>query len=72
MTQNIIHIEWLHDDWDCETCGWSWAEGARVTLNGETFLELIPSAHCFGGDHWSNDAVYLEIMKKLGYTITEG
>ena len=25
-----IKIEWLTDCWDCDTCGWSSAEGARV------------------------------------------
>lgn len=64
-----IKIEWLLDSYDCEDCGYSSEEGARVYLDGEVFLELIPKAHCFGGRGWATDEVLTEIIKKLGYEI---
>lgn len=70
---NEIEIEWLSDAYDgCYDCGTSWAEGAIVKLDGKTILELIPVAHCFGGDDWSEAQVYKEIIKKLGYQVKEG
>ncbi|PJT22679.1 hypothetical protein CN884_11925 [Ochrobactrum sp. 30A/1000/2015] len=44
-----ISIEWLGDTHDCETCGPSWAEGARVYIDGLLVLDLQPSAHCYDG-----------------------
>jgi hypothetical protein len=67
-----IKIEWLSDYIDCETCGGNDADGARVTIDGFVALELIPHAHCFGGDHWDERAVYRSILEHLGYTVTEG
>lgn len=62
-----IEIEWLTDSYDCDQpgCSGGWAEGARVRVNGEMLLELLPKAHCFGGDHWDRDAVYIELIQKL-------
>lgn len=62
-----IQIEWLSDYSDCETCGGSYSEGARVT--GAVELDLIPRASCFGGDHWSTDDVFRLIFEKLGYQL---
>jgi hypothetical protein len=54
-----LDVEWLTDKHECETCGGSWASGARVHLDGEQILELIPLAHCFDGEDWSEADVYL-------------
>ena len=64
-----IKIEWLSDDNDCEQCGYNYSYGARVWLEGAKFLELIPSASCFGGNHWDESDVYKEIFDKLGYRV---
>jgi len=66
-----IAIEWLTDVHDCETCGSSWAQGARVTLDGETILEMVPVAHCFGGDNWDETQVYEAIFRHIGYSLQE-
>ncbi len=63
-----IEIEWLSDSNDCEQCGGGYAQGARVTLDGEPLLELIPRASCFGSkDDWDTDQVYALILRALGY-----
>lgn len=68
MTQ--IKIEWLSDSSECECCGVSYADGARVFFDDVEVLPLIPSAHCYDGDHWDDREVYEKIFEKLGHTIT--
>lgn len=69
MTRPKIKIEWLSDDYDCDTCGFSCSEGARVTLDGVVLLELIPLAHCFGGDDWDEREIFAKTLDKLGYDL---
>lgn len=64
-----IRIERLTDDHDCETCGWSMAEGARVYFDGELAIELEPHAHCYDGDDYNDEAIYTAILNKLGHTV---
>jgi hypothetical protein len=65
-----IKIEWLTDYYDnCETCGSSYAEGARVFVDGVMALDLAPSAHCFGGEHYPQEDVYERILQHLGHTV---
>jgi hypothetical protein len=71
MSEGKIHIEWLSDDNDCDTCGSNWADGASVTLDGKSLLELKPAASCFGGAHWDRADVYRLIMENLGYAVID-
>lgn len=64
-----IKIEWLSDTHDCETCGASWAEGARVTIDGELALDLEPHAHCYDGDNYEREDVFKRILERLGHTV---
>jgi hypothetical protein len=65
-----VRIEWLTDTHECETCGSSWAEGARVFVDGTEVLHLEPQAHCMGGAHWEQAAVYQEVFSKMGHQLT--
>lgn len=64
-----IKIKWLCDDYDCDDCGYSSAEGALVTFEDGRKLHLEPVAHCYGGQSWSTEAVYAEILKELGHEL---
>lgn len=66
-----IEIEWLSDDSDCEVCGMSWAEGARVVIDGEEALLLKPTAGCFGGTTYSEKEVFSAILSHLGHTVED-
>lgn len=66
-----LKIQWLSDEYDCDDCGCSYAEGARVFLNEVSVLELLPVAHCFGGKSWTESEVYKQILEKLGITVEE-
>lgn len=69
--KNVIHIEWTSDEYDCDTCGPSYADGAIVTLDGVEILGLDPVAHCYGGAHYERSEVFAEILTKLGYKLSE-
>lgn len=67
-----IEINWLSDSSDCDQAGCSggYSEGAVVKVDGKTILELIPVAHCFGGDNWDKDTVWAMILEKLIGNVT--
>lgn len=67
-----IEIEWLSDYSDCDQAGCSggYSEGAIVKVDGNTILELIPKAHCFGGDSWDKEDVWAKILEKLVGNVT--
>jgi hypothetical protein len=64
-----IHIQWLGDFHDCETCGSTYASGARITIDGAVALEFIPVAHCFNGADYGQDDVYRALLEHLGHTV---
>jgi len=69
-----IEIEWLWESTDCDQAGCSggYSEGARVTIDGKTALELMPRASCFGSDdHWDATEVYRLILAHLGHTVDD-
>lgn len=66
-----IHIQWLSDSHDCETCGSDYSEGAIVSFDGEQAISLIPVAHCFDNRTWDSGEVYNAILEKLGHTVSE-
>lgn len=67
-----IKIDWLTDEHDCEVCGWNTASGARVTIDGVVALEMLPVAHCTGGQHYNEMDVYEGILLHLGHKIEIG
>lgn len=61
-----IKIEWLSDSMDCDTCGPSYAEGARVTIDDKPFGDFKPFAHCYSGSNFEPSDVYEAIIGELG------
>lgn len=66
-----INIEWLSDSHDCETCGGSYAEGARVLIDGEPFGDFTPIAHCFDGSNFEREEIFKAILEHLGHQVIE-
>lgn len=64
-----IKIKWLYDEYECDNCGYTSAEGALVTFEDGRQLHLKPVAHCYEEQSWSTEDVYLEILKELGYEL---
>lgn len=66
-----ILIKWLSDDFDCDTCGCIYADGAVVFINGEEALDLAPVAACFGGTNYTAEDVYKAILSHIGCNVAE-
>ncbi len=64
-----IKIEWLTDKMTCDTCGFSWAEGAKVYFDDKFVIDMQPSAACFDGTSYSDADVYDAILEELGHTV---
>lgn len=64
-----VRIEWLHDSYsDCETCGTSYAEGARVYVDDRLVIDLTPVAHCTNPAHYSEQEVFGRVLEHLGHS----
>ncbi|MBY3151393.1 hypothetical protein HFO56_03195 [Rhizobium laguerreae] len=61
-----IRIERTTDWHDCEDCGLSEADGARVFFDGVPKLNLKPIAHCFDGVGYDDEDIAREILRELG------
>lgn len=61
-----IHIVWKTDEHDCDDCGQSFADGAKVRIDGIGDLDLSPHAYCFDGDSYSKRDVCIAIAQKIG------
>lgn len=68
---SAIHIVWLSDSHDCESCGPTYAEGALVLIDGEEVINLEPVAHCFDGSDHRPEQVFTAILQHLGHSVTE-
>lgn len=64
-----IEIEALGDSYECDTCGWSDAYGAKVYFDGELVLDMTPVAHCTGGNNYTDEDIFTAILQKLGHTV---
>ena len=62
-------IKTIHDDYDCETCGASYAEGYQIYRDGELDHEMKPIAHCFGGDDFKTEDWAIWIIRDLGHDV---
>ena len=72
MSEKKIRIQWLEDEWECDTCGWQYALGAEVFLDDQQILLLKPSAYCYGSEfNWAEADVYRLILERLGYLVQE-
>ena len=64
-----IKIEWLSDWSECDTCGPSYAEGARVYIDDALVIVLEAAAHCFDGSTYESEDVFKAILEHLGHTV---
>ena len=66
-----IKITHLRDKYECETCGWSVADGAKVTLPNGKVLDLTPRAHCFDEVSFTREEIFRKVLRELGYALEE-
>lgn len=70
IPRHSVEIEWVYDDYDCETCGPSFAQGAIVRVDNMVVLELIPRASCWSSDTWEAEEVYNLLLERFGFDVT--
>lgn len=68
-TDMKIEIEMLTDSYECDTCGWSDAYGAKVYFDGKLVLDMTPIAHCYSFNTYHDDDIFSTILQKLGHTV---
>ena len=59
----------LYDEHDCEVCGSDFAEGFQVTIDGESFGDYEPVAHCYDSKTYYFENVICDILKHFGHTV---
>jgi hypothetical protein len=52
-----IRIVYTDDDHECEVCGFAYATGAKIYLDGVLSLDLVPKAHCFRGTTYDHNEI---------------
>ena len=56
-------IEYLYDEHDCDTCGYSYAEGYKIYKDDVLVIDKSPSAYCYSSvDHPQSEAAF-DILK---------
>ena len=63
-----ITIRQISDEYECETCGPSFAEGFIITV-GEKEILLEPDAHCYDSVSYDYDDVLKAVAESLGHTV---
>jgi len=61
-----ITIQHITDVHDCETCGYSCADGYVIYHNGKIISDKTPSAHCYDSVDYSADNPYKDIVDYFG------
>lgn len=64
-----IKVETLTDSWDCDTCGFFDAYGAKVYFDDNLVIDMPPTAHCHAGDNYTDEDIFKAILIKLGHTV---
>lgn len=64
-----IEISTNYDSWDCETCGYDYAQGGTVKIDGNVVIDLPAQAHCFDGQDFSEDDLLVMALHKIGIEV---
>ena len=62
-----IKITRTYDEHDCDDCGYSTAEGAKIYINGRKVLDLKPVAHCYEGKTYSDIDILKAVLEYLDF-----
>lgn len=60
-----VHIKWLDDTHECETCGFSYAEGAKVFIDGKLIIDKVPISNCCNPLYWNEEEILREILHHI-------
>jgi hypothetical protein len=66
-----IRIEITDDDHDCEVCGFAYATGAKIYVDGILSLDLVPKAHCFRGANYDQNEIMRRALELVGIELEQ-
>jgi hypothetical protein len=66
-----IRIEITDDDYDCEVCGFAYATGAKIYVDGILSLDLVPKAHCFRGANYDQNEIMRRALELVGIELEQ-
>ena len=64
-----VRIEHLSDSNYCETCGTSYADGARIIVDGQEAVCLEPFADCTDPAHFDSEDILRALLKHFGHEL---
>ena len=64
-----VEIEWVYDEYDCDTCSPSFANGAIVRVDNKVVLEMMPRAHCYSSESYEPEEVYNALLNRFGFDV---
>lgn len=67
---SVVSVEYLSDSYGpCDSCGTSYAEGARIIVDGKVVRELTPVAHCYNGQSYGDEDILRAILEHFGHEL---
>ena len=66
-----IRIVYTDDDHECEVCGFAYATGAKIYVDGVLSLNLVPKAHCFRGTNYDQNEIMRRALELVGIELEQ-
>jgi hypothetical protein len=66
-----LRIEITDDDYDCEVCGFAYATGAKIYVDGVLSLNLVPKAHCFNQINYDHNEIMRRALDLVGIELEQ-
>ena len=66
-----IRIVYTDDDYDCEVCGFAYATGAKIYVDGVLSLNLVPRAHCFNQINYDHNEIMRRALDLVGIELEQ-
>lgn len=65
-------IVWLEDQHECETCGYSYAQGYRIYRDEKLVIDKTPISHCYDPLNYDHSNAAFDILSLEGIQIETG
>lgn len=62
-------IVWLEDQHECETCGYSYAQGYKIYKDEKLVIDKTPISHCYDSLNYDQSNAAFDILNLEGIEI---
>jgi len=62
-------IVWLEDQHECETCGYSYAQGYKIYKDEKLVIDKEPLSHCYDSLNYDHSNAAFDILNLEGIQI---